>query len=59
MEFRKYFVTVKGIRGMIARPLIYARTTEDAEKQANDYIKRHYTSYWKMKIDCIVDMGIA
>lgn len=59
MEFRKYFVTLKGIKGMIAQPLIYARNLEDAEKQATEYIKRHYTKYWKMQIDCILDMGIA
>ena len=39
MEFRKYFVTLKGIKGMIAQPLIYARSLEDAEKQAKEYIK--------------------
>ena len=59
MEFRKYYVTLKGIKGMIAKPIIYARTLEDAEKQATEYIKRHYTKYWKMQIDCIQDMGIA
>ena len=59
MEFRKYFVTLKGIKGMVAQPLIYARSLEDAEKQATEYIKRHYTKYWKMKIARILDMGIA
>ena len=59
MEFRKYFVTLKGIKGMVAKPIIYARSLEEAEKQASDYIKKHYTKYWKMKIDCILDMGKA
>lgn len=59
MEFRKYFATLKGENGMIAKPIFYARNLEDAEHQANEYIKRHYTKYWKMKIDCILDMGIA
>ena len=44
---------------MVAQPLIYARSLEDAEKQATEYIKSHYTKYWKMKIDCILYMGIA
>lgn len=59
MEFRKYFVTLKGIKRMVAQSLIYARSLEDAEKQATEYIKKHYTKYWKMKIARILDMGIA
>lgn len=47
MKFRKYFVTLKGVKGMIAKSIIYARNLEEAEKQAMEYIKRHYTKYWK------------
>ena len=59
MEFRKYFVTLKGKKNMVASPIIYARNLQDAEKQSNDFIKKHYTKYWNMKIESIVDMGIA
>lgn len=59
MGFRKYFATLKGKNDMTATPIFYARNLEEAEKQANEYIKKHYTKYWKMQIDCILDMGIA
>ena len=58
MEFRKYFITLKGIKGMVAKPIVYASCLEDAEKEANKYVQRNFTKYWKMKIDSIVDMGI-
>ena len=58
-KFRKYFATLKGKDGMIVKPIFYARNLEEAEKQAEEYIKKNYTIYWKMQIDCILDMGIA